>query len=48
MIYPFYRMKEAGYEVVLIGPKADCLYKGKHGYPIKSDVDIDSISAEVS
>ena len=46
LIYPFYRMQEAGHNVVLIGPKADMQYKGKHGYPVKSQVSIDDISAD--
>lgn len=34
-IYPYYRMKEAGYEVTVAGPRAGT-YAGKHGYPLKA------------
>ncbi len=34
--YPFYRMKEEGAEVVVIGPEAGD-YKGKHGVPVRAD-----------
>jgi len=46
LLYPFYRMQEAGLDTVLIGPKAGAQYKGKHGYPVKSDVSIDDVTAE--
>jgi protease I len=36
--YPYYRMQEAGAEVVLVGPEAGVVYESKHGYPAKSDV----------
>jgi protease I len=35
--YPRLRLKEAGHEVDVIGPKAGETYVGKHGYPQKSD-----------
>lgn len=35
-LYPYYRMKEAGYEVVVVGAKAGT-YTGKHGYPMKAE-----------
>ncbi len=35
--YPYYRLREAGAEVVLVGPKADVTYLSKHGYPAKSE-----------
>ncbi len=31
--YPKYRLKEAGHEVDIVGPKAGETYIGKHGYP---------------
>ncbi len=34
--YPYYRLREAGAEVVLVGPKADVTYTSKHGYPARS------------
>ena len=42
--YPNIRLKEAGAEVTVIGPKAD-EYKGKHGLPAKADKSIDQVSA---
>ncbi len=35
--YPKYRLKEAGHEVDIIGPKAGEVYVGKHGYPQKAE-----------
>ncbi|MBC7223019.1 MAG: type 1 glutamine amidotransferase [Anaerolineae bacterium] len=36
--YPYYRMREAGAEVVVVGPQAGATYQSKHGYPVQSDV----------
>jgi protease I len=36
--YPVYRLREAGCEVVLIGPKAGETYPSKLGYPAKADL----------
>jgi protease I len=38
LMYPKYRLEEAGYEAVVAGPEAGNLYHGKHGYPCASDV----------
>ncbi len=38
VIYPYYRFKEAGYNVKIAGPIANNEYKGKFGVPIKSDI----------
>lgn len=35
--YPRLRLKEAGHEVDIVGPKAGETYIGKHGYPQKSE-----------
>lgn len=35
-IYPYYRMKEAGFDVAVVGEKA-ATYSSKHGYPLKAD-----------
>jgi protease I len=40
LMYPKYRMQEAGYRVVIAGPKAGNKYIGKHGYPCSSDAAI--------
>jgi protease I len=42
--YPYYRMKEEGAEVVVIGPARDS-YAGKHGLPAKSEKAIDDVNA---
>ena len=36
VMYPYYRLKEAGAQVLVIGVEAK-EYKGKHGYPIKAE-----------
>lgn len=36
LMYPLYRLQEAGYQVVIAGPKAGKLYTGKNGYPYTS------------
>jgi protease I len=36
--YPKYRLKEAGHQVDIIGPKAGEVYVGKHGYPQKAEI----------
>ncbi len=38
--YPKLRLTEAGAHVVVAGPKAECKYSGKHGYPCVSDAAI--------
>ena len=35
--YPYYRFKEAGAEVVVVGARAGETYPGKYGYPIVCD-----------
>jgi protease I len=44
-LYPLYRLREAGYDVKVIGPKAGTTYKSKHGYPLVSDLAIDGVKA---
>lgn len=43
--YPKIRLEEAGMQVVVAGPEAGRIYKGKHGYPCRSDADIDLMLA---
>ncbi len=38
VIYPYYRFREAGYEVTTVEPEAGVEYKGKFGFTIKSDL----------
>jgi len=40
IMYPKYRLLEAGFGVVLAAPKAGAKYSGKHGYPAVSDAAI--------
>jgi len=40
LMYPKYRLAEAGYKAVVAGPKARQQYLGKHGYPCVSDAAI--------
>jgi len=40
LMYPKYRLIEEGAQVVVAGPKAGQVYKGKHGYPCTSDAAI--------
>ncbi len=37
-IYPYYRMIEEGYEVLIVGPEKNRVYKGKAGIALKSDI----------
>jgi protease I len=36
LLYPLYRLREAGAEVVVVGPEAKT-YTSKHGYPVTAD-----------
>lgn len=47
LIYPYYRMQEAGYQVDLIGTDKDTLYKSKFGLPMKSDLSSKEVSSEL-
>lgn len=38
VIYPYYRFKEAGYDVITVGPEKGISYKGKFGFTLKSDI----------
>ena len=40
LMYPKYRLIEEGAQVIVAGPKAGEIYKGKYGYPCKSDAAI--------
>ena len=43
--YPYYRLKEAGVTVVLVGTGKPA-YKGKYGYPVKPDTSAERVSAK--
>src|SRR2546423_7586578 len=38
--YPKLRLAEAGSHITVAGPKGETMYKGKHGYPCRSDAAI--------
>src|SRR5436305_7550152 len=37
LLYPLYRLREAGAEVTVVGPEVKT-YTSKHGYPVQADV----------
>jgi protease I len=39
--YPVLRLREAGAEVTIVGPRAGESYKSKEGYPAKADLSMD-------
>ena len=43
--YPRLRLKEAGHQVDIIGPKAGETYVGKHGYPQKAEKSAKDVKA---
>lgn len=43
--YPYYRLQEAGAEVVIVGPEAK-VYQSKHGYPARAEVAAAEVSAD--
>lgn len=45
LLYPLYRMREAGADVVVVGPQATT-YTSKHGYPVQADRASSDISAD--
>jgi protease I len=44
--YPKLRLTEAGAHVIVAGPKGDTTYRGKHGYPCRSDAAIALMECE--
>jgi protease I len=44
--YPYYRLKEAGADVVMVGPTAGTTFPSKLGYPAKSDKAAKDLSAK--
>lgn len=45
LIYPYYRLQEAGHEVTLIGSEATT-YKGKHGTEMRADRAVSDVAAD--
>jgi len=46
LMYPYYRFQEAGYQVVVVGPKAKETYNGEHGMSIRSDLAPEDINID--
>src|SRR5438105_3894998 len=44
--YPKLRLAEAGAHVVVAGPVGEKVYRGKHGYPCRSDAAIELMEAD--
>lgn len=44
--YPVLRLREAGCEVKIVGPKAGETYASKHGYPAKAEVSASDVRAD--
>ncbi len=42
--YPYYRLKEAGAEVAVVGSGSASEYKGKAGIPVKADMSAEQVS----
>ena len=38
-LYLYYRLQEAGYEVNILGPQKNTVYKGKHGYQLTANIE---------
>lgn len=43
--YPYYRLKEAGYEVRIVGPEKKTYYS-KHQYPAETDLSIEEVRVD--
>jgi protease I len=43
--YPVYRLKDAGFNVVMVGPEAGKTYPSKLGYPAKADAAAKDVTA---
>jgi protease I len=43
--YPYFRLQEAGAEIVTVGAKANETYTSKHGYPVRCDQSYDAVRA---
>jgi protease I len=44
--YPYFRMKEAGFQAIFVGTGSKSEYKSKEGYPAKEEASIKNISAK--
>ncbi len=46
LIYPYYRLQEAGYDVKVVAPKPKETYRGEYGLSIKSDFSPNEINVD--
>ena len=44
--YPYYRLKEEGAAIQVVGSGSADRFESKHGYPVKVDVNADQVSAD--
>ena len=44
--YPLLRLREAGANVLVVGPTSDQSYASKLGYPVRADLAVDDLKAE--
>lgn len=44
--YPYFRLKEAGFHPVFVGPVKDGEYKGKFGYPARVELGVADVKTE--
>ncbi len=42
--YPKIRLEEAGLKTAIVGAESGKIYRGKHGYPCKSDLSFDQVA----
>jgi len=42
--YPYYRLQEAGFEVITAAPEKGITYTSKHGYPAESDIAVSKVN----
>jgi len=45
-VYPYYRSQEAGYSVVIVGPKANTIYVGEYGIKATTDLAPEDVKIE--
>lgn len=45
LLYPKIRLEEEGWQVVVAGPEPGHTYRGKHGYPCRSDTSIAAVTS---
>jgi protease I len=43
--YPYYRLREAGADVFVVGSGSSETYQSKHGYPVTVDAEADTVTA---